>query len=36
MARLRNEGLGAVSAAEPAILRAWEKTLRERGLAVGR
>jgi hypothetical protein len=32
MARLRNEGLGAVSGAEPPILRAWEKTLRERGL----
>jgi hypothetical protein len=31
-ARLRNEGLGAVSRGEPPILRAWEKTLRERGL----
>ena len=30
--RLRNEGLGAITRAEPAVLRAWEKTLRERGL----
>ena len=31
--RLRNEGLGAISHAEPDVLHAWEKALRERGLA---
>ena len=31
--RLRNEGLGAISRAEPDVLHAWEKALRERGLA---
>jgi hypothetical protein len=34
MTRIRNEGLGAVTRAEPPVLEAWQKTLRERGLLV--
>jgi hypothetical protein len=30
--RLGNEGLAAIDRAEPAVIQAWEKTLRERGL----
>jgi hypothetical protein len=32
--RLRNEGLAAIASAEPPVIQAWEKTLRERGLLV--